>query len=212
MLAYNPCFGDVLPYTGLFQAAKMILGTPFVIAFLIYKCRRRHLSMYGVVEEFLQSHNNLMLIRYFYSEIRKITKTFKEKLGEWSYGTVFKGTLQSHCLVAIKMLGKFKANGQDFISEVATIEMIHHVNVVQHIGFCVEGSKWALVCEFMPNSSLNKYIFLPEVCTLLCYNQMYDIALGVAHGIKYLHQGCDMKILHFDIKPHNILLDGNFIN
>jgi serine/threonine protein kinase len=188
----------------------MILGTPFVIAFLIYKWRRRHLSMYGVVEEFLQSHNNLMPIRYSYSEIKKITKSFKEKLGEGGFGTVFKGTLQSGRFVAIKMLGKSKANGQDFISEVATIGRIHHVNVVQLIGFCVEGSKRALVYEFMPNSSLNKYIFLSEVRTLLSYDQMFDIALGVARGIEYLHQGCDMQILHFDIKPHNILLDENF--
>jgi serine/threonine protein kinase len=188
----------------------MILGTPFVIAFLIYKWRRRHLSMYDIVEEFLESHNNLMPIRYSYSEIKKITKSFKDKLGEGGYGTVFKGTLRSGHLVAIKMLDKSKANGQDFISEVATIGRIHHVNVVQLIGFCVEGSKRALVYEFMPNGSLNKYIFLPEVGTLLSYDKMYDIALGVARGIEYLHQGCDMQILHFDIKPHNILLDDNF--
>jgi serine/threonine protein kinase len=112
--------------------------------------------------------------------------------------------------VAIKMLGKSKANGQDFISEVATIRRIHHVNVVQLIGFCVEGTKLALVYEFMPNGSLNKYIFSLKVCTLLSYDQMYDIALGVAREIEYLRQGCDMQILHFDIKPHNILLDENF--
>jgi serine/threonine protein kinase len=188
----------------------MILGTPFVIAFLIYKWHRRHLSMYDVVEEFLESHNNLMPIRYSYSEIKKITKSFKDKLGEGGYGTVFKGMLRSGRLVAIKMLDKSKANGQDFISEVATIGRIHHVNVVQLIGFCVEGSKRALVYEFMPNGSLNKYIFSPEAGILLSYNQMYDIALGVARGIEYLHQGCDMQILHFDIKPHNILLDENF--
>jgi serine/threonine protein kinase len=105
---------------------------------LIYKWNRRHLSRYDVVEEFLQSHNNLMPIRYSYSEIRKITKRLKEKLGEGGYGTVFKRTLRSGRLVAIKMLGKSKANGQDFISEVATIGRIHHVNVVQLIGFCVE--------------------------------------------------------------------------
>jgi serine/threonine protein kinase len=62
----------------------------------------------------------------------------------------------------------------------------------------------------MPNGFLNKQIFLLEVCTLLSYDQMYDIALGMARGIEYLHQGCDMQILHFDIKPHNILLDENF--
>jgi serine/threonine protein kinase len=166
--------------------------------------------MYDTIEEFLQSHNNLMPIRYSYSEIRKMSKSFKDKLGEGGFGTVFKGTLRSGRLVAIKMLGKSKTNGQDFINEVATIGRIHHVNVVQLIGFCVEGSKRALVYEFMPNGSLNKYIFLPEVSTLLSYDKMYDIALGVARGIEYLHQGCDMQILHFDIKPHNILLDENF--
>jgi hypothetical protein len=100
--------------------------------------------MYDDVEEFLQSHNNLMPIRYSYSEVKKMTKSFKDKLGEGGFGTVFKGTLRSGRLVAIKMLGKSKANGQDFISEVATIGRIHHVNVVQLIGFCVEGSKRAL--------------------------------------------------------------------
>lgn len=167
--------------------------------------------MYDVVEEFLQSHNNLMPIRYSNSEIKKITKSFKEKLGEWGYDTVFKRTLRSDRLVAIKMLGKFKANGQDFINEVATIEMIHHVNIVQLIDFCVEGSKQALVYEFMPNGSLNKYIFLSEVRTLLSYDQMFDITLSVARGIEYLHQRCDMQIFYFDIKPYNILLDENFI-
>ncbi|XP_059446887.1 rust resistance kinase Lr10-like [Corylus avellana] len=199
------------PTPGLCLAPKVVLGTPCVIAFLLYNWRRRHLSMYDVVEEFLQSHNNLMPIRYSYSEIKKMTKNFKDKLGEGGYGTVFKGTLRSGKLVAVKVLGKSKANGQDFINEVATIGRIHHVNVVQLIGFCVEGSKRSLVYEFMPNGSLNKYIFSPEVIsTLLSYNKMYDIALGVACGIEYLHRGCDMQILHFDIKPHNILLDENF--
>ncbi|XP_062147196.1 LEAF RUST 10 DISEASE-RESISTANCE LOCUS RECEPTOR-LIKE PROTEIN KINASE-like 2.7 [Alnus glutinosa] len=211
--AYNPSLMlliIMIIYGGLYLAAKVVLWTPCVIAFLIYKWCRRHLSMYDVVEEFLQSHNNLMPIRYSYSEIRKMTKNFKDKLGEGGYGTVFKGTLRSGRLVAIKMLGKSKANGQEFTNEVATIGRIHHVNVVQLIGFCVEGSKRALVYEFMPNGSLNNYIFSPEVSTLLSYDKMYDIALGVARGIEYLHQGCVMQILHFDIKPHNILLDENF--
>jgi serine/threonine protein kinase len=159
-----------------------------VIAFLICKWRRRHLSIFDAVEEFLESHNNLMPIRYSYSEIRKMTESFKDKLGEGGYGTVFKGKLRSGRLVAIKMLGKSKTNGQDFINEVATIGRIHHVNVVQLIGFCVEGSKRALVYEFMSNGSLNKYIFLPEINTLLSYHKMYDIALGVARGIEYLHR------------------------
>lgn len=136
--------------------------------------------MYDGVEEFLQSHNNLIPIRYSYSEIRKMTKSFKDKLGEGGYATVFKGTLRSGHLVAVKMLSNSTANGQDFINEVATIGRICHVNVVQLIGFCVEGSKRSLVYEFMPNGSLNKYIFSQEGSVLLNYQKMYDIALGVA--------------------------------
>ncbi|KAG6655717.1 hypothetical protein I3843_05G210700 [Carya illinoinensis] len=195
--------------TGLWHGALTVLGTPFVVAFLIYKWRRRHLSMYDAIEEFLQNHNNLMTIRYSFSKIKKMTKNFKEKLGEGGYGTVFKGTLQSGRHVAVKMLGKSKANGQEFTNEVATIGRIHHVNVVQLIGFCVHGSKRALVYEFMPHGSLNKHVFSLEGSILLSCEKTYNIALGVARGIEYLHRGCDMQILHFDIKPHNILLDEN---
>ena len=125
---------------------------------------------------------------------------------------MFKGKLRSGNLVAIKVLNKSKANGQDFMNEVATIGRIHHVNVVQLIGFCAEGSKQALVYDFMPNGSLDKFIFPDrDNSTFLGWDQIYEIAFGVARGLEYLHRGCDMQILHFDIKPHNILLDENFI-
>ncbi|KAI3411243.1 Protein kinase domain-containing protein, partial [Psidium guajava] len=187
---------------------KFIIGMPFVVIFLIYKYRRRHLAMDKNIEEFLQAHNNFLPIRYSYSNIKKITRNFKHKLGEGGYGSVFKGTLRSGNEVAIKILKKSKANGQDFISEVATIGRIHHVNVVQLIGFCFEGSKQALVYDLMTNGSLDKHIFAEK--DDLDYMKLYEIALGVVRGIEYLHRGCDMQILHFDIKPHNILLDKNF--
>ncbi|TYI85543.1 hypothetical protein E1A91_D04G003400v1 [Gossypium mustelinum] len=162
------------------------------------------------IENFLQSQNNLIPIRYSYSEIKRITEGFKVKLSQGGYGSVFKGKLRSGRLVAIKMLDKSKANGEDFINEVATIGRIHHINVVQLIGFCVERSKQALVYDFMVNGSLDKIIFSKENCTL-SWQKLFDVALGVARGIEYLHRGCQMQILHFDIKPHNILLDENFI-
>ncbi|MBA0629913.1 hypothetical protein Godav_002057 [Gossypium davidsonii] len=162
------------------------------------------------IENFLQSQNNLIPIRYSYSEIKRITEGFKVKLGQGGYGSVFKGKLRSGRLVAIKMLDKSKANGEDFINEVATIGRIHHINVVQLIGFCVERSKQALVYDFMVNGSLDKIIFSKENCTL-SWQKLFEVALGVARGIEYLHWGCQMQILHFDIKPHNILLDENFI-
>ncbi|XP_068329455.1 LEAF RUST 10 DISEASE-RESISTANCEUS RECEPTOR-LIKE PROTEIN KINASE-like 2.3 [Pyrus communis] len=195
---------------GLFLGGRLLLGVPFVIAFLIYRWRRRHLSGFSIIEDFLQTENNFMPIRYSYSDVKRMTNKFKDKLGQGGYGSVFKGKLRSGRFVAIKLLGKPKNNGQDFTSEVATIGRIHHVNVVQLVGYCVEGSKRALVYDFMPNSSLDKYIYSKEGSIPLSCKKMYEIAFGVARGIEYLHQGCDMQILHFDIKPHNILLDKNF--
>ncbi|WKA07408.1 hypothetical protein VitviT2T_025239 [Vitis vinifera] len=134
-----------------------------------------------------------------------------QKAGQGGFGSVYKGKLRSGQIVAVKMLVISKANGQDFINEVATIGRIHHINVVRLVGFCVEGSKWALIYDFMSNGSLDKFIFLKgEKSIPLSWERLYKIALGVGRGIEYLHQGCDMQILHFDIKPHNILLDEDF--
>ncbi|CAJ1972269.1 unnamed protein product [Sphenostylis stenocarpa] len=189
---------------------RFLFGVVIFVMLLIYKWGRRHKSKYENIESFLEG-NTLMPIRYSYKEIKHMTKGFKEKLGQGGFGLVYKGKLRSGLFVAIKMLSKSKSNGQDFISEVATIGRIHHTNVVRLIGFCVESSHRALVYEFMANGSLDKYIFSKQDSISLTYRQIYDISLGVARGIAYLHQGCDMQILHFDIKPHNILLDENFI-
>ena len=93
------------------------------------------------------------------------------------FATVFKGKLRSGHLVAIKMLDKSKANGQDFISEVAAIGRIHHTNVVQLIGFCVDGPKRALIYEFMRNGSLDKFIFSQEGSILLSIEKIYEFLL-----------------------------------
>ncbi|KAK9291328.1 hypothetical protein L1049_019273 [Liquidambar formosana] len=195
-----------------FVLGRTSLGILFLIALLIHKFRQRHLSFDDKIEEFLQSHNNFMPIRYSYSQIKEMTKGFKDKLGQGGFGSVYKGKAKSGHLIAVKVLSMSKANGQDFISEVATIGRIHHVNIVRLIGFCVEGSKQALIYDFMANGSLDKLIFCEgEKINPLRWERIYEIALGVARGIEYLHRGCDMQILYFDIKPHNILLDENFI-
>ncbi|KAF7147907.1 hypothetical protein RHSIM_Rhsim03G0204000 [Rhododendron simsii] len=190
--------------------AARVLCVPCVFWFLVIKFRRRHLSTFDSIEGFLRSQNNLAPIRYSYSDIKRMTNGFRDKLGEGGYGSVYKGKLRSGPPIAVKMLSKPKANGQEFINEVATIGRIHHLNVVQLIGYCAERSKRALVYDFMPNGSLEKYISSTDAKLSLSSKQMFEISLGVARGIGYLHQGCDMQILHFDIKPHNILLDENF--
>ena len=115
--------------------------------------------------------------------------------------------------MAVKMSENSTGEGEEFINEVATIGLIHHANIVRLLGFCSEGTRRALIYEYMPNESLEKYIFSRDSSIsqeLLVPKKMVDIALGIARGMEYLHQGCNKRILHFDIKPHNILLDYNF--
>ncbi|KAF8015213.1 hypothetical protein BT93_H0882 [Corymbia citriodora subsp. variegata] len=209
-LSFRYRWGDCLYIYTNYVGTKFILGAPCILIILIYKWMRRHQAIDTNIEEFLRAHNNFLPIRYSYSDIKKITKNFKHKLGEGGYGSVYKGILRSGNEVAVKILNESKSNGQDFISEVATIGRIHHVNVVQLVGFCFDYSKQALVYDFMPNGSLDKHISNKDGNDPLDYKKMHEISLGIARGIEYLHRGCDMQILHFDIKPHNILLDRSF--
>ncbi|KAL6321678.1 hypothetical protein AAG906_031186 [Vitis piasezkii] len=163
------------------------------------------------IEQFLEDYKALKPSRYSYADIKKITNHFNEKLGQGGYGTVYKGKLSSDVLVAVKILNNSKENGEEFTNEVATMGRIHHVNVVRLVGFCADGVKRALIYEFLPNESLEKYIFSKYIKDYsLSWEKLQNVALGIAKGIEYLHQGCDKRILHFDIKPHNILLDQNF--
>lgn len=164
------------------------------------------------IEGFLEDYKALKPTRFCYSDIRRITNEFSEKLGEGGFGVVYKGKLSSEISVAVKVLNNSKENGEEFVNEVSTIGRIHHVNVVRLVGFCAEGFRRVVVYEFLPNESLEKFIFQAESSkrSSLGLEKLQEIALGIAKGIEYLHQGCDQQILHFDIKPHNILLDHNF--
>ncbi|KAJ3692417.1 hypothetical protein LUZ60_012767 [Juncus effusus] len=183
-----------------------------IIFFIIHKFWREQISI-DSIDKFLQDQQRLIAPkRYAYTDIIALTSHFREKLGQGGFGTVFRGTLLSRQQVAIKMLGNSISNGDEFINEVSTLGRIHHLNVVQLLGYCSDGSKRALVYECMPNGSLDKFIFSRNGIArrVFTWAKLNQIALGVAHGIDYLHRGCEMQILHFDIKPHNILLDNNF--
>ncbi|KAJ3692423.1 hypothetical protein LUZ60_012773 [Juncus effusus] len=189
------------------------LFVPFsILFFLIHKFWLERISI-DSIDKFLQDQQRLIAPkRYAYTDIIALTGHFREKLGQGGFGTVFRATLLSKQQVAIKMLGNSISNGDEFINEVSTLGRIHHLNAVQLLGYCSDGSKRALVYEYMPNGSLDKYIFSRNGITrrVFTWAKLNQIALGVAHGIDYLHRGCEMQILHFDIKPHNILLDNNF--
>ncbi|KAK3124594.1 hypothetical protein QOZ80_7BG0588970 [Eleusine coracana subsp. coracana] len=193
-----------------FVICRLILGSLVVFIFLAHKYWKTRITI-DAVEKFLRTQQMIGPMRYAYTSIIAITGHFRDKLGQGGYGSVYKGVLlPGNVHVAVKMLsGNSNCNGDEFISEVSTIGRIHHVNVVRLVGFCSEEMRRALVYEYMPRGSLDKYIF--SSAKSFSWDKLNEIALGIARGINYLHQGCDMQILHFDIKPHNILLDDNFV-
>lgn len=158
----------------------------------------------------MRSHGTVGLQRFTYSDLKKITNFFKDKLGEGGYGAVYKGKIQNgEHLVAVKILKKSEGNAEDFFNEVASIGKTNHVNIVNLLGFCFEGRHRALVYDFMANGSLEKYLYGRNNHHSLSWEELFQIAVGIARGLEYLHRGCNIRILHFDIKPNNILLDEN---
>ncbi|KAG2307881.1 hypothetical protein Bca52824_027629 [Brassica carinata] len=150
----------------------------------------------------------VLLKHYTYAEVKKITKSFSHTIGKGGFGTVYGGNLRNGRKVAVKVLTDSTGNGEDFINEIASMSQTSHVNIVSLLGFCYEGSKRAIVYEFLENGSLDQFISRKKPLTL-DVTTLYGIALGVARGLEYLHNACKTRIVHFDIKPQNILLDAN---
>ncbi|XP_021801602.1 rust resistance kinase Lr10-like isoform X2 [Prunus avium] len=199
-----------------FVATGASLGSSLLLVLVIavyrvYSADQKEKEHQLKIERFLEDYKALKPSRYSYADIKRITNQFKDKLGEGAYGTVFKGKLSSEFFVAVKVLNNSKGNGEEFVNEVGMMGHIHHVNVVRLVGFCADGFRRALVYEFFPNGSLQDFISSADSKnSFLGWEKLHDIAVGIAKGIEYLHQGCDQRILHFDIKPHNVLLDHNF--
>lgn len=177
----------------------------------VYISHRIRMAKQAMMEKFLQDYKAFTPTRYSYNQLKKITDNFAERLGEGAYGEVFKGRISEDVTVAVKILKISDGDGEEFIAEVGTLSKIHHVNVVRLVGYCADGFNRALVYEFSPNGSLERFITSPDNTNcFLGWRKLEAIAIGMARGIEYLHQGCDQRILHFDLKPQNILLDHNF--
>ncbi|XP_062192553.1 LEAF RUST 10 DISEASE-RESISTANCE LOCUS RECEPTOR-LIKE PROTEIN KINASE-like 2.1 [Phragmites australis] len=187
------------------------------LVWIMYRRKKKHIIFIqkyagngSNIEEILKGYDSLVPKRYKYSELKKITGSFKDKLGEGGYGMVFKGNLEDGRKVAVKLLKGSKGNGEEFLNEVVSIRRTSHVNIVNLLGFCLHGSKRALIYEYMANGSLEKYIYSEESKMAIGWEKLRQIAIGIARGLEYLHRGCNTRIIHFDIKPHNMLLDEDF--
>ncbi|XVE80788.1 hypothetical protein DITRI_Ditri15bG0008400 [Diplodiscus trichospermus] len=152
-------------------------------------------------------------INYKYKDLASATKNFSEeyKLGEGGFGDVYKGVLKNGKIVAVKKLAIMQSRRAqlDFQSEVKLISNVHHRNLIRLLGCCSKGLELLLVYEYMANSSLDKFLF-GERRGSLNWKQRYDIIVGAARGLAYLHEEFHVCIIHRDIKSSNILLDDDF--
>ncbi|XP_076920536.1 G-type lectin S-receptor-like serine/threonine-protein kinase At2g19130 [Bidens hawaiensis] len=150
------------------------------------------------------------LVAFSYRDLQRATKNFSDKLGGGGFGSVFKGVLCDSSIVAVKKLESVSQGDKQFRSEVSTIGTIQHVNLVRLRGFCAQSNNKLLVYDYMPNGSLHSHLFREKQDDVLTWETRYQIALGTARGLVYLHERCRDCIIHCDIKPENILLDANF--
>ncbi|PKI46383.1 hypothetical protein CRG98_033221 [Punica granatum] len=149
-------------------------------------------------------------VRFSSQQLRIATNNFSHKLGEGSFGTVYQGQFACGLSVAVKVLkgSSEKKIEEQFLAEVSTIGRTHHINLVQLYGFCFDRDIRALVYEYMQNGSLDRLLFRQD--KNIEWEVLFNIAVGTAKGIAYLHEDCQHRIIHYDIKPENILLDENF--
>ncbi|GLJ51286.1 hypothetical protein SUGI_1090770 [Cryptomeria japonica] len=185
-------------------ASILVFSALLSTAYILWK--RRGLSKENVEEEV-----PLSLRMFSYKELRIATENFKHKLGSGAFGSVFKGTLPDNRPVAVKRLEGSTQVEKQFRAEIITTGRIQHVNLVRLWGFCVEGSRRLLVYAYMPNGSLNSFLFSQseDAEKVLDWKTRFEIALGTARGLVYLHEECRDRIIHCDIKPEYILLDSD---
>ncbi|XP_051198871.1 G-type lectin S-receptor-like serine/threonine-protein kinase At2g19130 [Lolium perenne] len=186
--------------------AVSVLGLFALIPLIIIWRNKRKGS--GHIPDGVQGCNGI--IAFGYSDLQRATNKFTGKLGEGSFGAVFKGFIDDSIAVAVKRLDGAYQGEKQFRAEVSSIGTIQHINLVKLVGFCCEGSKRLLVYEYMSNSSLDVHLFRINH-TPLNWTARYQIAQGVVRGLAYLHESCRDCIIHCDIKPENILLDDSFI-
>ncbi|KAL9226618.1 hypothetical protein vseg_002408 [Gypsophila vaccaria] len=151
--------------------------------------------------------------RFPYDELKRATRGFREKqlLGFGGFGRVYKGTLpKSKTEVAVKRISHESRQGlPEFVAEIASIGRLRHRNLVQLLGWCRRRGDLILVYDYMPNGSLDKYLFdNPPI--VLRWDQRFNIIKGVASGLLYLHEGWEQTVIHRDIKAGNVLLDADF--
>ncbi|KEH31162.1 putative protein kinase RLK-Pelle-DLSV family [Medicago truncatula] len=208
------------------MVALLVVGTCLILfmgTILVYwfvKARKKwsrrdrkfsfRLSFGGSDQQEFDSANNSNLPFYDLSSVAAATDSFSivNKLGEGGFGSVYKGILSNGMEIAVKRLSKHSGQGiEEFKNEVVLISKLQHRNLVRILGCCVQGEEKMLIYEYLPNKSLDFFIFDKSKSSELDWRKRFDIICGVARGILYLHHDSRLRIIHRDLKASNVLLD-----
>ncbi|KAL1196900.1 putative L-type lectin-domain containing receptor kinase S.5 [Cardamine amara subsp. amara] len=143
-------------------------------------------------------------------ELKRATGNFspENKLGQGGFGMVFRGKWEGIDIAVKRVSEKSRQGKQEFISEITTIGNLNHRNLVKLLGWCYERKEFLLVYEYMPNGSLDRYLSLEDKSrSNLTWETRKNIIKGLSQALEYLHNGCEKRILHRDIKASNVMLD-----
>ncbi|CAI0467904.1 unnamed protein product [Linum tenue] len=134
--------------------------------------------------------------------------SIENKLGQGGFGPVYKGKLPGGEEIAVKRLSRISGQGvEEFKNEISLIAKLQHRNLVRLLGYCVQGDEKMLIYEYMPNKSLDFFLFDPRKQATLDWAKRFTIIEGIARGLLYLHRDSRLRIIHRDLKASNILLD-----
>ncbi|KAL8127219.1 G-type lectin S-receptor-like serine/threonine-protein kinase At4g27290 [Apium graveolens] len=185
------------------------------ISFFVIRNKRKHRE--GVTKQYFEDDGgngkggeDIELPLFEFTTLARATNGFSttSKLGEGGFGPVYKGMLDNGKEIAVKRLSKDSRQGlEEFKNEVLCIAQLQHRNLVKLLGCSMQEGERMLVYEYMPNKSLDSFIFDKKQSKALDWPMCYNIIKGVARGLLYLHQDSRLRIIHRDLKASNVLLD-----
>ncbi|KAM7500910.1 hypothetical protein LguiA_025324 [Lonicera macranthoides] len=180
-----------------------------VVGLCIFTSKRKKRKPKEIIEA-VDDISTVESLQYDLETVKTATDNFSEtnKLGQGGFGAVYKGRLQNGLKIAVKRLSVNSGQGElEFKNEVLLVAKLQHRNLVRLLGFCLEGIERLLIYEFVPNASLDHFIFDPVNRAALDWDRRYKIIGGVARGLLYLHEDSRLRIIHRDMKASNVLLD-----
>ncbi|KAK2404914.1 cysteine-rich receptor protein kinase [Trifolium repens] len=187
-----------------------IVVTLLLTLFVCWIISERKRRKFDSVPQETVEISRVEFLQFDFETIEAATNNFCDdnKLGEGGFGEVYKGKLFNGQEIAVKRLSRGSSQDtEEFKNEVVLVAKLQHRNLVRILGFCLDGEEKMLIYEFMPNKSLDYFLFDPEKAQQINWPRRYKIIEGIARGMLYLHEDSRLRIIHRDLKASNILLD-----